>query len=124
MKSNMLAPLLGVFVQPDLYSRKRWRHVQYLADQFWIRWKKEYPQNRQVRRKWNQDSPNIMEGDVVLLRDREQHRNNWPLARVMKVYPSNDGKVRRADVVVCRDGTRRTYQRPINELVLIESTIH
>ena len=33
------APLLspGVFVERDCY-RKRWKHIQYLADVFWKRW--------------------------------------------------------------------------------------
>ena len=31
----------GVFQKEDLYSRRRWRQVQYLADHFWKRWSKE-----------------------------------------------------------------------------------
>ena len=31
----------GLFVKSDMYSRRRWRQVQYLADVFWERWKKE-----------------------------------------------------------------------------------
>ena len=29
----------GVFRKGDLYSRRRWRQVQYLSDVFWRRWK-------------------------------------------------------------------------------------
>ena len=32
----------GEFVKEDIYSRKRWRQVQYLADLFWRRWTREY----------------------------------------------------------------------------------
>ncbi len=37
-------PLLppGLFVNEDLYSRRRWRQVQYIADLFWKRWIQEY----------------------------------------------------------------------------------
>ena len=45
MKSRPLAPPYGNYVAEDLYARKRWRRVQYLADQFWSRWKQEYLQN-------------------------------------------------------------------------------
>jgi len=38
--SSSLPP--GVFDQRDVYSRKRWRQVQYLADMFWKRWVKEH----------------------------------------------------------------------------------
>jgi len=30
----------GDFSSTDMYSRKRWRQVQYLANQFWVRWKR------------------------------------------------------------------------------------
>ena len=33
-KDNMLLPP-GVFYQKDVYSRKRWQQIQYLADVFW-----------------------------------------------------------------------------------------
>ena len=32
----------GVFVNEDLFSRKRWRKVQFLADHYWKRWIREY----------------------------------------------------------------------------------
>ena len=41
MKSKPLLAPPGVFVKEDLYARKRWRRIQYLADQFWLRWKPE-----------------------------------------------------------------------------------
>ena len=41
LKSQVVLPPPGSFEQLDLYSRKRWRQVQYLANQFWIRWRRE-----------------------------------------------------------------------------------
>ena len=52
MKTQPLAPPPGHFVQQDIYSRNWWRKAQYLADQFWVRWKKEYLQNLKERPKW------------------------------------------------------------------------
>ena len=40
LKSQLVLPL--PFQQLDLYSRKRWRWVQHLVNQFWIRWRQEY----------------------------------------------------------------------------------
>jgi hypothetical protein len=38
MKSGIvMPPPPGIFVKEDLYLRKRWKRVQFLADQFWVR---------------------------------------------------------------------------------------
>ena len=37
-KSQVVLPPPGVFQRADLYSRKRWRWVQHLANEFWQRW--------------------------------------------------------------------------------------
>ena len=52
MKTHPLGPPPGNFVPPDVYARRRHRRVQFLADQFWIRWKGEYLQSMQTRTKW------------------------------------------------------------------------
>ncbi|XP_068712844.1 uncharacterized protein [Montipora foliosa] len=41
LKTQIVLPPPGKFESPDLYSRKRWRRVQYLDNQFWLRWQKE-----------------------------------------------------------------------------------
>ena len=45
MKSGIVMPPPGNFQKEDVYARKRWRRVQYLANQFWSRWKREYLAN-------------------------------------------------------------------------------
>lgn len=49
-------PLLppGLFEKEDLYSRRRWKQVQYLTDLFWKRWVREYLPLLQERQKWTQ----------------------------------------------------------------------
>ena len=42
LKANVVLPPPGNFVKEDPYCRKRWRRVQYLANQFWTRWRKEF----------------------------------------------------------------------------------
>ncbi|KAJ8047912.1 hypothetical protein HOLleu_00028 [Holothuria leucospilota] len=119
-KTDPLQPVADEFTRQDLYGRKRWRRVQYLADQFWVRWGKEYLQSLQPRQKWLHPQENVATGDVVLLKDRDVVRGSWPLARFVKTYESDDGKVRKVEVLVCSKGMRRNFTRPSSELVLIE----
>ena len=52
MKSKVVSPPPGEFSKPDIYSRKRWRRIQHIANEFWSLWKKEYLQSLQERQKW------------------------------------------------------------------------
>lgn len=119
LKSRPLLPPPGNFVPQDLYARRRWRRVQYLVDQFWVRWRREYLQSLQRRPKWNKRERNLTAGDIVLVRDKDAHRNDWQLAMVVEAVTSGDGEVRKASVLICKEGVRKTYLRPISELVLI-----
>ena len=57
MKANILLPPPGDFKCADLYSWKRWRRIQHLANEFWNRWKKDFLQSLQERQKWNRVCP-------------------------------------------------------------------
>ena len=52
MKPNVPLPPPGKFLKEDMYARKRWRRVQYLLEQFWSPWAKEYISNLHQRQKW------------------------------------------------------------------------
>ena len=119
MKTRPVAPAPGVFVPADLYSRRRWRRVQYLADQFWVRWRREYLHSLQPRRKWSSPQPNLNVGDVVLVKEVDAYRNDWPLGRIKEPIRSDDGLVRKAHIELWKDGSKKVYLRPIKELVLL-----
>lgn len=51
-KSRVVLPPPGEFQRADLYLRKRWRRVQHLANEFWVRWKGEFLHTLQLRQKW------------------------------------------------------------------------
>ena len=119
LKAKVVLPPPGNFTQLDLYSRKRWRRIQYLSDQFWRRWQHEYCLLQQKRQKWNSVAPNSQVGDIVLMRDESCPRNQWPLAKVTEVYPSEDGLVRKVRLLVTKSGNRKLFERPIHKLVLI-----
>ena len=85
----------GIFSNEDCYSRRRWRHVQYLADVFWRRWMQEYLPSLQQRQKWSHISRNFAVGNVVLMLDENAPRSSWPLGCILEVLPNkSDGLVR------------------------------
>ena len=110
-------PIPGEFSESDLLSRRRWRQVQYLAQQFWYRWKREYLLSLQARQKWMRESRNVQSGDVVLLADQDVPRGRWRMGRVVEAFPSQDGLVRKALVKV----SDTTYLRPISKLVVVSA---
>ena len=66
-------PDLGV---RDMY-RSQWRFAQVLANTFQIRWLHEYLQSMQIKIKRQSKSPDLAEGDTVILKDKEQHSKHW-----------------------------------------------
>ena len=112
-KGNSFPP--GLFDSSDCYTRRRWRQVQYLADLFWKRWKREYLPLLQSRQKWQGQQRNISVGDLVLLIEPNSSRYQWPLGRVISTLQDDDGLVRSVQVRT-RTGD---YQRPIAKLVLL-----
>ena len=117
--STVSAPS-GNFDTAQLF-RKQWKHVQCLADTFWKRWRGEYLSTLQSRRKWTQEKPNIKAGDVVLMKDSQAHRNEWPMGLILKTFPSSDKRVRKVEVRIVKDGTAKVFLRPITEMVVLLS---
>ena len=100
MKSSVILAPPGNFQRADVYSKKRWRRVQQLTNEFWQRWRKSYLQSLQTRKKWTTPQKNLEEGDIVILKDESVPRNSWKLARVKATYPDADGYVRKVKVAV------------------------
>lgn len=112
-----LAPA-GEFGDKDLF-KQQWRRVQSLSNTFWDRWHKQYLSTLQTRRKWPSDQPNLKRGSVVLLKDSQCKRNDWPLGIITEVYPSKDGRVRKVQVRVTRKDGPKFFLRPVHEMVLL-----
>ena len=60
---------------------------------------KEFLATLQERPKWSVSRRNSYIGDVVLLKE-DANRNEWKLAKVIKVYPDEKGHVRNAQLYV------------------------
>ena len=114
-KTSTFLPPPGVFQRHDVYCRKRWRKVQYLADQFWFRWRKEFLVEQQQRSKWVSSGRSLKPGDIVIMKDHSLPRNCWPLARVERCFPSNDGLIRSVEIKT-KGGI---FKRPVSNLVYL-----
>ncbi|XP_028261477.1 uncharacterized protein LOC114435739 [Parambassis ranga] len=123
MKSSVILPPPGEFVREDLYLRKRWRRVQYLANEFWSRWKKEYLLNLQYRQKWHKTRRNARVNDIVIVRDDTAPRNEWKMAKVTKVYPDKDGCVRKLQLLIS-DSALDNQGKKVTRPLYLERPIH
>ena len=107
---------LGEIRSNDLCSRKRWRQVQYVAEQFWKRWLREYLPTLTRRTKWLKEDKNIEIGDLVMLQEDNVKRGSWPLGRIENIYPGSDGVVQIVDVRT-KSGV---YSRPVVKIYPLE----
>ena len=122
LKPNMPLSPPGKFIKEDVYARKRWRRIQYLMEQFWSRWKKEYLLSLSERQKWVRPRRNVQVGDVVMVVDVETSRMEWPLAVVIEAPAADDGLVRRVKVRLSNSCLDRTG-KPIREASVLERPI-
>ncbi|KAK7102491.1 hypothetical protein V1264_020702 [Littorina saxatilis] len=123
LKPEPIFPPPGTFQKEDKYSRKRWRRVQYLVEQFWTRWKKEYLPTLQPRRKWFHQKDAVQPGMVVLLIEDGAPRGTWRMARVEKTYPGGDGLIRSVQLRVSTS-VKTTKGLPKVQTSFIDRPIH
>ena len=120
MKTNVVMPPPGVFTKPDLYSRRRWRRVQHIAEEFWHRWRKEFLQSLQTRQKWNDKRRNFEVGDIMIFKKQDCRRNQWPLARIVGADADRDGDVRSVTLCIADSHNgKQTLRRLITKIVLL-----
>lgn len=127
MKSKIALPPPGKFMREDVYCKRRWRRVQYLIEQFWSRWKREYLQNISTRQKWHVARRNLKVNDVVIVKEDILSRNQWQLGRVVETFMDSDGLVRRVKIRVGEQKSEKhqspskpsVIERPIQKLVLL-----
>ncbi|XP_059839468.1 uncharacterized protein LOC132401354 [Hypanus sabinus] len=108
----------GKFMAEDLYARKRWHRVQYLTEQFWSRWKKEYPANITLRQRWHSSRRNVKIGDSVIVKEEEIPCSEWRLGRVLGGCEDEDGLVRRVTIQLGNKKLGKEGQRLINPSIL------
>ena len=79
-----------------------------MSAHFWNRWSRDYLTSLNQRPKNAVETPNLKPNDMVLLTDEKLGPLQWPLGRIIEVFPGNDGQVRTI-LVRTKDGT---YKRP------------
>ena len=96
--------------------RKRWRRVQELVQHFWHRWLREWLPTLNRRTKWQKEQKDVQVNDVVLVIDPDTPRGQWPLGRVLEVYPGKDNHARAVKVQV----GRKELIRPVVKICPLE----
>ncbi|KAL0184758.1 hypothetical protein M9458_020454, partial [Cirrhinus mrigala] len=86
-----------VYHETELLSRRRWRHSQVLADQFWTHFTKYYLPNLQTRGKWQRETDQVQPDMIVMIVDPQLPRALWPVGRITNVFPGVDGRIRTAE---------------------------
>lgn len=105
---------------PDLthHNLNRLTHyqkIQSLFQSYWKRWRLEYLNELQQRRKWQTNSNTIKIGDLVLLKEDNLPPLRWITGRVIELHPGSDGIIR----VVTVKTAHSTFKRSVTKLCIL-----
>lgn len=118
MKGKPVLPP-GLFDQSELYSKRRWKQVQYMCDLFWKRWTSEYLPLLQKRQKWNKEKRSFVPGDFVVIVDSTAPHGSWLMGRVLEDFPDKNGLVRPVRVQT----KTNILERPVTKLCLLHDSM-
>ncbi|KMQ86939.1 bel12-ag transposon polyprotein [Lasius niger] len=76
----------------------RWQLLQQMRDHLWQRWSREYVQGLAPRPKWWATPGNLKDGQLCLVKTETTPPCRWPLARIIRLHPGEDGHIRVVDV--------------------------
>ena len=129
-KTKFTAPPPGDFESDEIYGQRMFRKSQQLAQEFWEMWNTQYLTKVEIRSRWESPCPDLKVGDLVLIIDNQEPRNQWKNGRVLAVHQGPDGMVRKVSVMVGtadldnkgKPNAKRTIlERPIQKLVYLMS---
>ena len=86
-------PRVNMDSEPRL--TKRLKFIEQTTHEFWSKWFTQVFHSLVPSYKWRTESRNVKQGDVVLLKESNQLKGEYRLAKVSKAEPGEDGKVRR-----------------------------
>ncbi|XP_065365403.1 uncharacterized protein LOC135958426 [Calliphora vicina] len=112
--SNGIKPL-ATYDDDGVVLRECWLRCQQYADIFWRRWVTEYLPTLTCRSKWFEKAKPLAIGELVVVVDPANPRNVWPKGRIIEVYKSADGQVRKAKVMT----TSGILERPAAKLAVL-----
>ena len=99
------------------------RRIQHIANEFWVRWRKEFLLSLQPRHKWNEKHRNFQNGDIVLL-TTDANRNQWHMAKVVGINSDAESFVRRVKLFIEKTGSdgQTILERPIHKVILLKES--
>ncbi|XP_048483697.1 uncharacterized protein LOC125488552 isoform X1 [Plutella xylostella] len=95
---------------------KFWQLCTSLKQKFRNTWHKYYLNILQNRPKWRQEQHNVKLGSLVILKEDNIPNMCWPMARIVKLFPGHDGKVRAVEV---RTPNHKTHHRSIHKICIL-----
>ncbi|KRY08738.1 hypothetical protein T12_12720 [Trichinella patagoniensis] len=95
--------------EDELPLNRKWRKRQQIVLHFWKRRRNEYITTFVNRTKWMTKRPEPKEGDIVLVKEDNMKRENWPTGRITAVLPESDGLSRTVQVKT----TKGTFMLPV-----------
>ncbi|GAB0098916.1 uncharacterized protein DMENIID0001_147230 [Sergentomyia squamirostris] len=101
--------------ESDAKPVKSWKKVAQMHQELWRRWSRDYLQQLQHRNKWKREREPIRLGQLVLIMDDNLKPQQWPLARVMQLFPGKDG-INRVVELKTKTGTKK---RPIAKVTAL-----
>jgi len=104
---------LGLFDERDAFVRKKWRHVQFVCEQFWKKFTLHYFHYLHTRTKWFRPQRNLKVGDYVAIQDKNLPRRLWIVGVIIEVFPSEDNLVRTVKVRTRTSELLRSVQRVV-----------
>ncbi|XP_047984754.1 uncharacterized protein LOC125225200 isoform X1 [Leguminivora glycinivorella] len=95
---------------------KFWEICNKVKGHFWKIWHKYYLNALQCRPKWRDSQPNVRVGSLVIMREPNAPPMTWPMARIVKVYPGDDDKVRVVDLLA---PNKKVYKRSLSGFAVL-----
>ena len=120
-KWKVVMPPPEVSQRQDLYCKQRWRRVPHITNEFWCRWHTEFVHTLQERQKRTTTKKDFRINNIVLLKEYVP-KNKYPLCKIIKTNPEDQGIVRNMTLLLGTDGNsnrERILERPVSKLVLI-----
>ena len=100
LKSGIPTYLYGTPQHKTEQLGKRYRCLLDIIDQYWRKFIESYIPTLHKTEKWQSNGPDLKVGQVVLVLEPGLGRGEWPLGKVIEVYPGKDGRVRSADIEI------------------------
>ncbi|XP_022827437.1 uncharacterized protein LOC111357108 isoform X1 [Spodoptera litura] len=95
----------------DTARLPRHHRIELLRQHFWRRFNKEYISQLHQRTRWQRSRGALTEGSLVIVKDEALPVAQWPLGRIVKLYPGHDGEARVADIRVKTGTIRRAFHK-------------